>query len=131
MRRIPETYCPNTWQTALFRPGAQWIRIYRDFNREHDLTGLRPVYDIVEGNTHDCNYVAGMVSDQAAYLYIPCGLGGRLNRDALPFTPTEAVLFEPAAGIYSPAAVHLAEDGTFSLPGRACGRGMDAVVILR
>ena len=131
MKREPEPYCPNTWQVALFRPGAQWIRIYRDFIRDHDLTGLRPVYDIVEGNTHDCNYVAGMVSDKTAYLYIPCGLGGRLNRDALPFTPTEAVLFEPASGICSPAAVHLAEDGSFSIPGRACGRGMDAVVILR
>ena len=130
MRREPETYCPNTWQVALHRPGAAWIRIYRDFIRDNDLTGFRPVYNIVEGNTHDCNYAAGMVSDAKAYLYIPCGIAVRLNLDVFPFVPSRAVLFDPATGIYSGSAVRLTDDGRLSLPGRACGRGMDAVVIL-
>ncbi len=130
MRREPETYCPNTWQTALTRPGACWIRIYRDFIRDNDLTGFRPVYDIVEGNTHDCNYAAGMVSDSRAYLYIPCGIPVHLNPQAFSFRPTRAVLFEPVSGVYIDNAVKLAEDGKLTIPGRACGRGMDAVVIL-
>ena len=130
MRREPETYCPNVWQTALHRPGALWIRLYRDFILANDLTGFRPVYDIVENNTHDCNYTAGMVSDAKAYLYIPCGIPVRLNRNALPFVPTEALLWEPTDGRYVKNAVHIAEDGLLTFPGRTGGRGMDAVVIL-
>ena len=130
MRRIPDTYCPNVWQTALHRPGAQWIRLYRDFIGENDLTGCRPVYDIVENNTHDCNYTAGMVSADKAYLYIPCGISVKLNLSVLPFVPAKAILWEPTTGMYISTAVQISEDGTLTFPGRAAGRGMDAVVIL-
>lgn len=130
MRRVPETYCPNTWQTALHRPGAKWIRLYRDFIAENDLTEYTPIYNIVENNTHDCNYAAGMVSAAGAYIYIPCGIPVRLNPETLPFTPRKAVLWEPEDGRYVQNAVQITEDGFLSIPGRACGRGMDAVVIL-
>ena len=130
MRRDPDAYCPNTWQTALHRPGAMWIRLYGDFIRENDLTGFVPVYDIVENNTHDCNYTAGMVSDRSAYLYIPCGIPVRLNRNVLPFKPVKAVLWEPTTGQYVQYGVQLTDDGLLSVPGRASGRGMDMVVIL-
>ena len=130
MRREPDAYCPNTWRTALHRPGAMWIRLYRDFIRENDLTGFVPVYDIVENNTHDCSYTAGMVSDRSAYLYIPCGIPVRLNRNVLPFKPFKAVLWEPTTGQYVQYGVQLTEDGLLSVPGRASGRGMDMVVIL-
>lgn len=132
-RREDETddYCPCPWTAALHRPGAEKLHIYRDFIRDNDLTAFRPVYDAVTPNPHDTNYVAAMVSDTAAYLYIPAGAPVHLNREAIGFTPKQIVTFSPEDGTYSEQTAKLLPDGKLYFPGRAAGRYMDIVVILK
>ncbi len=82
--------------------------------------------DLVIDNPHNASFTAATVTENAAYLYLPAGVD--LSR--LPFVPVHAELFSQADGSYAHDAVHLTSDGFLSLPGRAAGRGMDAVVIL-
>ena len=128
MMPAPSGYCPNTWQAALHAPGAEELHIYRDFVAANDLADHRPVYDAVEDNAHDGTYVAAMVSERSAYLYLPTGSPVRVNMVALSFTPTRCRLFEPTTGTYADAPLPDAE-GHLALPTRRAGRGRDVVVI--
>ena len=125
MNRTPTPYCPNDWQGALHRPGAECIRHYRRFLEDNDLTSLRPVYDPVADNRSGALYVAALAGEEKAVLYLPTGGPVTLH---LPFTPAACRVFEPATGEYH-RRVLLTGDRLI-LPGRPAGRGMDAVVIL-
>ena len=124
MRREPTPYWPNTWQTSLRRPGAEALRVYRDFIMEHDLTAFRPVGNAVKNNSHDANYVACMVSENTAWLYVPCGAPVEIEYSSLPFAPESMRLFEPTAGSLSDP-MPFPEDGRIVFPARGAGRGMD------
>ncbi len=123
-------YFPNAWQTALHRPGAEGIRIYAQFIAEHPWYAMTPVPELVADNPHNAAFTAAAVTDDRIYLYLPAGVGVKLDGDKLPFQPTSAQLFSPQDGTYTDNAVLLTEDGYVSLPGHAAGRFMDAVVIL-
>lgn len=123
-------YFPNAWQTALHRPGAEQIRILSAFLSDHPWYEWKPMPDLVIDNPHNASFTAAAVTENAAYLYLPAGVGVRLDLSRLPFVPVHAKLFSPADGSYAHDAVHLTSDGFLSLPGCAAGRGMDAVVIL-
>lgn len=75
-------------------------------------------------------FTAAAVTDNTVYLYLPAGVGVRLDQTKLPFMPTKLTLFSPQDGTYDDNAVHLSADGSLTLPGRAAGRYMDAVVML-
>lgn len=128
MCREPYDYFPNRWRVALHRPAAEQMRHFRRFTEEHDLSALTPIDNAVQSNAHAANYVAAAVGKDVAYLYIPCGIDTAWNRDAIPFTPARARLFEPTTGEYTEDAVLCGEKILF--PRRGAGRGMDAVVIL-
>jgi len=122
-------YWPNTWKTALHRPAAESMPIFAAFVREHDLTGHEPSEYAVKNNGHDANYVAAMIGEKNAYLYIPCGIPVELNLSAYPFVPGSVTVFEPATGEVSHTAA-LLDHGRITFPGRPAGRGMDTVLIL-
>ncbi len=129
-RREPDAYCPNHWKTALHRPGALWLRKYRDFVAAHPMVDCWPVYNIMEENRHDAGYVAAMVGSDRAYLYLPTGISGKLNRSALPFTVEKIRFWEPVSGTYHDTGVTLDKNDRFVLPNRAAGRGMDVVLLV-
>ncbi len=129
MRRDPTPYWPNTWETALRRPGAELLRVYRDFIRAHDLSSFRPIGNAVKGNAHDANYVAAAVSGDSAWLYIPCGAPVEIELSALPFTPEKMRLFEPTLGTLS-EPMPFPEDRRIVFPARGAGRGMDYLLEL-
>ena len=130
MKREPDGYCPNTYKTALHRPAAEAMYIYRGFIDDNDLTEYTPVYDIVEENAHDASYVAGMIKEGAAILYVPAGAPVKLNLARLNFTPSKLLCFEPTTGEYTRAA-RLMPDGRIAFRGRAGGRGQDIVVFVK
>lgn len=123
-------YFPNAWQTALHRPGAENIRIFARFLAEIPWHTMIPMPELVADNPHNAAFTAAAVTDTCAYLYLPAGVGVRLDMTKLPFVPTKLTLFSPQDGTYDRDAVNLSEDGFLTLPGRAAGRYMDAVVIL-
>ena len=129
MRREPTPYWPNTWETALRRPGAEAVRIIRDFLRDHDLGAFRPIPDAVKHNAHDANYVAAMASEHAAWLYVPCGAPIGIDLSAYAFTPRAMRLFEPTLGVLS-EPFPFPEDGRVVFPARGGGRGMDYLLAL-
>ena len=104
--------------------------IYHGFIDDNDLTEYTPVYDIVEDNQHDASYVAGMVKEGAAILYVPAGAPVKLNLERLNFTPSKLLCFEPTTGEYTRAA-RLMPDGRITFRGRAGGRGQDIVVFVK
>lgn len=126
----PDVRCPNTWEIALNRPGAMQISIYNDFIRENNLIGYVPIYNITEPNNHDATYIAGMVSEKSAYLYLPAGAPLKLNLSSLSFEPTKCRTFEPKTGKYSSDTAILSKDGTIIFSNRPGGRNMDIVVII-
>ncbi len=123
-------YYPNAWQTALRRPGAENIHIYAQFVAEHPWNQFTPMPELVADNPHNAAFTAAAVTDDCIYLYLPAGVGVRLDTDKLPFRPTHARLFSPQDGAYNDTAVRLTDDGYVTLPARAAGRYMDAVVLL-
>lgn len=132
MRRDEEVnaYFPNNWKTALHRPGALQIAIYRDFASSHMPHDYTPVYDIVEENTHDANYVAAMVKGDEALLSIPTGYPIILNAAAIPFKPNTMVLFDPKTGTYSDA-MPVPQSLRIAFPQRPAGRNCDYILILK
>ena len=129
MRRDPTPYWPNTWETALKRPAAEALRIYRDFIREHDLTGFQPIQNAVKHNSHDANFVAAMASEHAAWLYVPCGAPVEIDFSAFSFFPRTMRLFEPTVGTLS-EPMPFPKDGRVVFPARGSGRGMDYLLRL-
>lgn len=123
-------YFPNAWQTALHRPGAENIRIYKQFVAEHPWYRMKPMPELVADNPHTAAFTAAAVTEDCVYLYLPAGVGVRLDMTKMPFTPGRLTLFSPQDGSYDDSTVQLSEDGMLTLPGRAAGRYMDAVVIL-
>ena len=130
MRRETDRYFPNTWETALHRPAAESVRVLAAFVRDHDVAGFEPVQDAVLNNEPGENWAAAVLSDpeRRAYLHIPCGLSEVLNPDRFPRMPEKARAFQTTDGEEIP--VTIGEDGRIRFPGRAAGRGMDAVVEL-
>ena len=131
--RRPDEVCayfPNDWKTALHRPGALQIAIYRDFVATHMPHGYTPVYDITEENTHDANYVAAMVNENEAVIYIPSGLPLKLRAAAIPFVPKTMQVFHPATGIYS-APMPITDPAYLVVPGHPAGRNCDYILILK
>ena len=123
-------YFPNNWKIALHRPGARQIAIYRDFVEAHMPHNYTPVYDIVEENTHDANYVAAMVNEKEAILSVPTGLPISLNLNALPFIPRTMTTFDPKTGIYS-EAMPMPGSMKIVIPGYPAGRNCDYILILK
>ena len=124
-------YFPNNWETALHRPGAENIRIYADFITDHPWYTWTPMPELVIDNPHNAAFTAAAVTEDTVYLYLPAGVGVKLDMDKLPFQPTSSILFSPQDGTYDENAVLLSDDGFVTLPGRAAGRYMDAVILLR
>ncbi|MBQ5390408.1 MAG: hypothetical protein IIU58_05825, partial [Clostridia bacterium] len=124
-------YFPNAWETALHRPGAENIRIYAQFIAEHPWHLFRPTPELIADNPRNAAFTAAAVTDDAVYLYLPAGVGVKLDLDKMPFVPTVCTLFSPHDGTYDENAVQLSDNRSVTLPGRAAGRFMDAVVILR
>lgn len=129
MNTDPSPYCPNRWQDVLRRPGAENIRLYRQFVEQNDFAALHPVCDAVADNRAGALYVAAMAGEGEAVLYLPTGGPVALNLPALGFTPARCRVFEPETGEYHKNA--LLEGDRLILPGRAAGRGRDAVVFLQ
>lgn len=123
-------YYPNAWETALHRPGAENIRIYAQFIADHPWYHMVPMPELVLDNPHNAAFTAAAATEDAVYLYLPAGVGVRLDMAKLPFVPTKSTLFSPQDGTYDDRAVCLTGDGMLTLPGRAAGRFMDAVVVL-
>ena len=124
-------YFPNAWETALHRPGAENIRIYAQFIADHPWYRMKPMPELVIDNPHNAAFTAAAVTDDAVYLYLPAGVGIRLDTAAMPFVPSSCMLFSPQDGSYDEHAAVLHDDGRITLPGRAAGRWMDAVIILQ
>jgi len=124
------SYYPNVWETALHRPGAENIRIYARFIADHAWYHMVPMPELVIDNPHNAAFTAAAVTNDTVYLYLPAGVGVKLDMAKLPFTPTTLTLFSPQDGTYDDNTVHLSADGFLTLPGRAAGRYMDAVVML-
>ncbi len=129
-RRMPDAYCPNDWRTALHRPGARWIRTYRNFIQAHPMTDCHPVYNVMVENPHNAGYAAAMVEPNQAFIYLPTGYSGKLNRAALPFTPKSLQIWEPTSGAIHSENIFLDSDDRIRMPGRAAGRGMDVVILI-
>jgi hypothetical protein len=87
--------------------------------------------ELVIDNPHNAAFTAAAVTEDTVYLYLPAGVGVKLDMDKLPFQPTSSILFSPQDGTYDENAVLLSDDGFVTLPGRAAGRYMDAVILLR
>ena len=124
-------YFPNAWQPALHRPGAENIRIYARFVKEHPWYEMKPMSALVADNPHTAAFVAAAVTGNCVYLYLPAGVGVRLDMEKMPFVPSSCTLFSPQDGNYDDGAVRLSPDGHLTLPGRAAGRYMDAVILLQ
>lgn len=124
-------YFPNAWKTAMHRPGAENIKVYAQFVKEHPWYMMTPMPDIVLENTHNAVYVAAAATEDKVYLYLPAGVGVRLDMMKMPFTPAALTVFSPQNGKYDEYSASLASNGILTLPGRAAGRYMDAVVILQ
>ena len=123
-------YYPNAWETALHRPGAKGIRIFARFVADHPWYDMTPMPELVIDNPHNAAFTAAAVTENTVYLYLPAGVGVRLDMSKLPFIPSKLILFSPQDGTYDESTLHLSEDGLLTLPGRAAGRYMDAVVLL-
>ena len=86
--------------------------------------------ELVIDNPHNAAFTAAAVTENTVYLYLPAGVGVKLDQTKLPFIPSKLILFSPQDGTYDESTLHLSEDGLLTLPGRAAGRYMDAVVLL-
>ena len=125
------SYFPNAWEPALHRPGAENLHIYAQFVKAHPWHTFVPMPSLVIDNPHNAAFTAVAVTEDRIYLYLSAGFGVRLDMTQMPFVPTSISLFSPQDGTYNDQTALLSEDGMLTLPGRAAGRYMDAVVILK
>ena len=124
-------YFPNTWENALRRPAAESVRWFAAFVREHDPALFEPIGNAILNNEPGAHDVAAVLvpTNREAHLLIPCGIPERLDPEVFAQPLKEITAFSPADG--SAIEVRADGEGTISFPGRAGGRGQDAVVTVR
>ena len=130
MSRQENRYFPNVWETALHRPAAESVRVFAAFADEHDCARFEPIRDAISENESGANYVAAVLirGENKAFLLSPCGIPEKLNPERFPAPIREIRAFHPADGAEIPVTIR--GDGSYFFPGRPCGRGQDAVILL-
>ena len=131
MSRNINRYFPNTWENALRRPAAESVRVLRRFTDTHDIALFEPLTDAIADNDPGANYAAAMIDGKRGicFVHIPCGVPERINPALLGGRRIVSCrAFSPADG--SEIEAKADEAGVLSFPGRAAGRGQDAVAEL-
>ncbi|NLE14068.1 MAG: DUF4038 domain-containing protein [Clostridiales bacterium] len=135
MNREPGGYFTMKWDEALHRPAAQQIIHLRNFVDAHNPADMVPDEKLVTDNRHNANYIAAAVDagNRRLYFAVPNGCPFRIDFSALPFavdgSNLSAKLYEPKTGETN-NLVAISPGGHVTFPGRAAGRGEDAVVIV-